>query len=143
MNVTDVYIRRCRWWVRIYYAVTCYRTERILSDLKSLDCKEKIYRKAKLHLWRGNLDTGLTYTNKRYRRSLVVVGLSSSPAQFLNSFEHELRHLVDDIIDACGVDAHGEEVAYLTGDLNALLFDDVHSFICCSQNCKCKNDGEH
>lgn len=129
--------------MRIYYAVTCYRTERILSDLKSLDCKEKIYRKAKLHLWRGNLDTGLTYTNKRYRRSLVVVGLSSSPAQFLNSFEHELRHLVDDIIDACGVDAHGEEVAYLTGDLNALLFDDVHSFICCSHNCKCKNDGEH
>lgn len=129
--------------MRIYYAVTCYRTERILSDLKSLDCKEKIYRKAKLHLWRGNLDTGLTYTNKRYRRSLVVVGLSSSPAQFLNSFEHELRHLIDDITDACGVDAHGEEVAYLTGDLNALLFDDVHSFICCSHNCKCKNDGEH
>lgn len=143
MKVTDVYIRRCRWWVRIYYAVTCYRTERILSDLKSLDCKEMIYRKAKMHLRRGDLDTGLTYTNKRYRRSVVVVGISSSPAQFINSLEHELRHLVDDISDACGVDTHGEEVAYLTGDLNALLFDDIHAFICCSHNCKCKNNGKH
>lgn len=141
MNVTDVYIRRCRWWVRIYYAVTCYRTERILSDLNSLECNEAIYRKAKLHLRRGDLDTGLTYTNKRYRRSIVVVGISSSPAQFLNSLEHELRHLVDDISDACGVDTHGEEVAYLTGDLNALLFDDIHSFVCCSHNCKCKAHG--
>lgn len=141
MNVTDVYIRRCRWWVRIYYAVTYYRTERILSDLNSIDCNEAIYRKAKLHLRRGDLDTGFTYTNKRYRRSIVVVGISSSPAQFINSLEHELRHLVDDISDACGVDTHGEEVAYLTGDLNALLFDDIHSFVCCSHNCKCKAHG--
>lgn len=141
MKVTDVYIRRCRWWVRIYYAVTCYHTNRILHDLESLDCNKEIYRKAKRHLIRGDLDTGLTYTNKQSRKSLVVVGLSSSQAQFLNSFEHELRHLVDDITEACGADTNGEEVAYLTGDLNALLFEDVHSFICCSHNCKCNRHG--
>lgn len=71
----------------------------------------------------------------------MVIGLTSSKAQFLNSFEHEMRHLVDDISKACGLDGEGESVAYLTGDLNALLFEDLHSFICCSHTCKIKNHG--
>lgn len=56
--------------------------------------------------------------------------------QFLNSFEHELRHLVDDIADVLDIGIKGEDVAYLTGDLNALLFEDIHPFICCSGECK-------
>ena len=29
----------------------------------------------------------------------------------------------------------GEEVAYLTGDVNSLLWADVHDFVCCKCNC--------
>ena len=59
--------------------------------------------------------------------------------QFLNSFEHELRHLVDDISGALDISMKGEAVAYLTGDLNSLLFEDIHPFICCSGKCKNRN----
>lgn len=136
MQIVDVYIKRCRWWVRIYFAVTCYHSDRILKDLDCLDCSDEIYFRAKWHLRKGNLNTGLTYSNTRARESVMVVGLSSTMGQFLNSFEHELRHLVDDIAGALNIAIKGEDVAYLTGDLNALLFEDIHPFICCSGNCK-------
>ena len=83
------------------------------------------------------MDSGFTYSNKRIRQSVVVVGLASSQSQFLNSFEHELRHLCDDIATTTGMAMQGEEVAYLTGNVNTLLWSDIHEFICCK--CKCKS----
>lgn len=141
MQVVDVYIKRCRWWVRIYFSVTCYHTDRILDDLDYLNCSDEIYNRAQRHLRRGNLNTGLTYSNARARKSVMVVGLSSTMGQFLNSFEHELRHLIDDIAGSLDIAIKGEDVAYLTGDMNALLFEDIHPFICCSENCKNINYG--
>ncbi len=82
------------------------------------------------------MDTGFTYSNKDRQSTIMVIGLYSSPAQFLNSFEHELRHLVDDIAETFNLDSHGEEVAYLTGDLNSALWEDIHKFVCCKCNCK-------
>ena len=73
------------------------------------------------NLLRADMDSGFTYSNKTMRRSVVVVGLATSQAQFLNSFEHELRHLCDDIAAASGMPMQGEEVAYLTGDVNSLV----------------------
>ena len=71
------------------------------------------------------------------RRTVMIVGLASSPAEFLNSFEHELRHLVDDIASTHSMDMAGEEVAYLTGDINTALWSDIHRFTCC----KCDKHG--
>lgn len=137
MKVRDAYIRKYRWQVRIYYAVTCYHSSQILDYLCELNCPENIYSRAEKHLLRGDLNTGFTFSNKRIRGSVMVVGLSSSPSEFLNSFEHEVRHLVDDIADAYDISHNGEEVAYLVGDINSLLWDDVHDFVCCTHKCKC------
>ena len=43
---------------------------------------------------------------------------------------HELEQS-DDIAVASGMDMQGEQVAYLTGDLNAELWPEIHQFICC------------
>lgn len=61
----------------------------------------------------------------------MVIGLTSSPAEFLNSLQHELRHFVDDVAMTVNVDLSGEKVAYLTGDINLYLWDDIHEFLCC------------
>lgn len=74
------------------------------------------------NLEKADMDSGFTYSNKTRRRSVVVVGLASSQAQFLNSFEHELRHLCDDIAVASAMPMQGEEVAYLTGQINTMLW---------------------
>lgn len=91
------------------------------------------------NLERADMDSGFTYSNKDMRRSVVVVGLATSQAQFLNSFEHELRHLCDDIASASQMQMQGEEVAYLTGDINTALWKDIHRFVCC--RCRCNHDG--
>ena len=68
---------------------------------------------------------------------MLLIGLHSSPPEFINSFEHELRHLIDDIAQTCRLEMAGEDVAYLTGDVNSALWEDIHYFTCC----KCHERG--
>lgn len=129
-----VYIERYDWMLCAYYAVTSYHTEHILTDLQRIDCPEKLQRRVENNLLKKTMDSGFTYSNKRLRETVMVIGLHSSPPEFLNSFEHELRHLIDDICSANGIRHEGEEVAYLTGDINGLLAWDVAMFLC---HCHC------
>ena len=119
MKGNDVHIEKYDWHLRVFYAVTCYHVGEIMLSLKDIDCPESIQNRVQENLM----------------RCVMVIGLHSSHAEFLNSFEHELRHLVDDIAETFGLDMGGEQVAYLTGDLNSLLWKDIHEFICC---CNCK-----
>ena len=137
MKTMGLYIPKRDWEVLMYFAVTTYHTKDIVRSLEDICCPNDILLQAKDHLNKGKFDTGLTYSNKVLRKSVMVVGLTSSPAQFLNSFEHELRHLVDDIADTDDMPLAGEAVAYLTGDLNSDLWPTIHEFICCTHNCRC------
>lgn len=76
------------------------------------------------------MDSGFTYSNPDIRRSVMVIGKTSSGAQFLNSFVHELRHLIDDIAVADGMGMSGEAVAYLSGDTAMLVADIVSQLSC-------------
>ena len=60
----------------------------------------------------------------------MVVGLTSSPAEFLNSFDHERKHLEAHIAQAYDIYPYGEEIAYLSGDIAQMLVEDVQLFIC-------------
>lgn len=137
MKIRDLRIGKYGWRVRFYFAVHGYHTRSILSSLEEIECPGTVLERVRGNLLRADMDSGFTYSNKTMHRSVVVVGLATSQAQFLNSFEHELRHLCDDIAAASGMPMQGEEVAYLTGDLNAELWPEIHQFICC----KCKNYG--
>lgn len=83
------------------------------------------------------MDTGFTYSNPEFRESVVVIGSSSSGAEFLNSFVHELRHLTDDIAYTCGYPLRGEPAAYLAGDISMGLSDIVCVMSC--EKCRCYN----
>ena len=76
------------------------------------------------------MDSGFTYSNPDIRRSVMVIGKTSSGPQFLNSFTHELRHLVDDIAKADGMEMSGEGVAYLSGDTAMAMADIVCRLSC-------------
>ena len=130
MIVRDIYISRCDWTVRIYYAVTDYHTERIIRDLQRIRCPYPIVLRVREKMAERNLDTGFTYSNTDRRDTVMVVGMHSSPAEFMNSLEHELRHLIDDISLTMGIDRGGEAVAYITGDINALITEDIQLFVC-------------
>lgn len=138
MKVRKFHIPKYDWQVTVFFAVTCYHAADILDAIAEIDCPDSLRERVSENLQKRQMDTGVTYSNKKRRSSVVVVGLSSSPAEFLNSFEHELRHLVDDIASASCITFTGEDVAYLTGEINLRLWDDVHDFICT----KCRNSHE-
>lgn len=143
MIASEVYIKGYDWHFTIYYAVTCYWTEKIVYKLKQLGAGPKVLISAYKNLSSCELDKGLTYSNNHSRESIVVIGLTSNKAEFLDSFTHELRHLVNHICDAYGIDLYGEESCYLTGDTAKQLFPDIERFMCdCHNPIKCNCHGK-
>lgn len=138
MKIRDLSIHKYGWTLRIYYAVTGYYTGEILKSLTDIGCPDTVLHRVQGNMEKCEMDTGFTYSNKEHRQSVIVIGMHSSPWEFLNSFEHELRHLVDDIALTLGLPMAGEEVAYLTGEINQALWEDVHQFTCC----KCNGHGK-
>lgn len=136
MIIRDVKIEKYDWNVRIYYAVDSYYTDMIITDLVYIQCPKKILRRIYRNLQKQTMNSGFTYSNKAVKQTIMVIGLFSSPAEFFNSFTHETRHLIDDITDRCRLPKSGEEVAYLTGDFNGSVADDVAMFLCHCDKCK-------
>lgn len=138
MVTNAIYLPQIHWEVHLYYAVTGYHAAAILTDLIDIGCPPQLLQKIAGNLQNQKMDSGFTYSNKRLHCTVLVVGLHSSPQEFLNSLQHELRHLVDDVSDACGIPVRGEAVAYLTGDINAHIAQDVKMFLCDCHGCKHK-----
>lgn len=135
MIIRDLYIEQYRWHVHCYFAVTDYYTEEILDVLESLGCSDAVYNKVAKKMEQNELNTGFTYSNKLARETLMVIGLASSNAEYINSITHELRHLCDDIASVVGIHDSGEEVAYLTGDVASQMADIIEVLVCDCLNC--------
>ena len=118
------------WGVRVYYAVSTYWTGRIMKDLKATGCSGRQLERAFRNLSSGGLNTGITYSNLHGGKSVMVISLTSSPQEFLNSWMHEMRHLSRHIEKAFGIDPYGEEAAYLAGDIGQKMFPVARMFLC-------------
>lgn len=130
MMVQDFYLPRYDWHVRAYYAVTTYWSGRILRDLSRIGCRGRNLKRAKYNLDAGRLDTGLTYSNFWLGETVIVLSLTTSPEEFLNSWLHEMRHLTRHIEQSFGIDPYGEEAAYLAGSVGQNMFPVAKMFIC-------------
>lgn len=130
MIIQDFYIPNYGWRVRVYYAVTTYRTDDILKDFAEAGCRGIQLKRAYNSLKRNALDTGITYSNFTSRKTVMVISLTSSPAEFLNSWMHEMQHLCRHVAAAFGIDPYGEEAAYLAGDVGQRMFPVARRFLC-------------
>lgn len=133
MIYRELYIPKYDWLVHIYYAVTCYWTDEIMMRLYNVGCPNNKLKESYRNLMACKLDTGLTYSNYSNRETVMIVGLTSSPSEFMNSLDHEKKHLEAHIAQAMEMDPWGEEVAYLSGNIMKDLTQDIRIFIC---NCK-------
>ena len=147
MIIKDLYIDRYDWHVRIFYAVDCYYTLEIIEELKSIQCPRANIERAYRNLSSCRLNTGLTYSNNALRETVMVIGMWSNPAEFDNSFAHELRHFTDHVANTFGLESGGEDIAYLTGNIRREFYPVNSMFLCgcCDHDkdigkaiCKCK-----
>lgn len=123
------------WEVYFFFALKGYDEEAILDLLYDLDAPDDIMLHAMRKMKKGIPNEGFTFTNGYRKVAAVVIGPTTSGAEFQNSFMHELRHLIDSIAFDSGIHLYGEPVAYLTGDTAMELADVV-----CKLGCKdCRN----
>lgn len=80
MIMQDIYLPEYDWHVRIYYAVTTYWADRIASDMRSIGCRGSQLDRAYSGLVKGDLNTGITYSNFKLGETVMVISLTSTPA---------------------------------------------------------------
>lgn len=61
------------------------------------------------------VNQGFTYTDTTKRKSIIVIGNTTSREQFLNTVVHEAKHVQSAICDYYNVDEDSEDAAYLIG----------------------------
>lgn len=118
------------WNIYCYYAVTHYAVDEIMDRLQSIRCDRKSLRKAYRNLSKGEINTGLCYSNYERGETVLVIALTSCAAEFINSWHHELEHFESHICEAYGLDPKGEEIAYLSGDIAMEMFPKIKHLIC-------------
>lgn len=124
----DVYLEKWDWYVIVYYAVDTYYMDEILEELEMIGCTyaDEIEEDLTQHPY----NNGLTYSNMRRRVSLVVIGLTETPDEFQNTYDHEKGHLAMHIAEEDRMDVFGEEFQYLTGEIGKQTFPIAKRFIC-------------
>lgn len=124
----DVYLERWDWYVILYYAVDTYYMDEILEELEMIGCTyaDEIEEDLTQHPY----NNGLTYSNMRRRVSLVVIGLTETPDEFQNTYDHEKGHLAMHIAEEDRMDVFGEEFQYLAGEIGKQTFPIAKRFMC-------------
>lgn len=123
------------WEIYAYYATTRYAVDEIMERLWEIGIDATNARQAFENLMNGKLDTGLCYSNYTSRKSVLVVALTSSPDEFLNSLTHESAHACVHIATALGVNHKSEDFAYMVGDLCQEMYPKVSHLLCdCCRN---------
>lgn len=138
----DMYIEREDWLVHCFLATTREDASPVLSLLREMNIGAVQYMRASLHLKRALKNSGMTYSDIRRRESIMVVGETTSREEMINTFAHELRHLVDDIAEANGIPTSGERIAYLTGDIALTLAGRLLNVICECPRCSKRDTKE-
>lgn len=134
MIIQDIYLGDWDWTVKVFYAVDTYYVDKILGELECVGCSEETLKRAKESLKGTN--TGMTYSNLKYRYSIMVIGITTSPAEFQNTWDHEKGHLAMHIGESLGIDVFGEEYEYLTGEIGQQMFPIAKQFLC--EHCRCR-----
>lgn len=119
-----------RWMVDFLFAVRKYDIEGVLSVLYNAHAPESIIDDAEELMRSCEYNCGFTYSNPRRKLAVVLIGPTTSGAEFIDTLVHEVHHLAVAIASSIGVDLEGETPAYLAGDASRELMDVICSLGC-------------
>lgn len=123
------------WQIVLFYAVTHFEVGEIMQTLEDAGCRGENLESAYQNLSSGNLNTGLCFSGDGV--SVLVISVTSSKPQFLNSLVHESHHLATQIGSALGYDLLGEDMCYLAGKIAEKMYPVVSRYLCeCCNNKK-------
>ena len=126
----NINIREIGWNLRIFYCPkTTSQRSVVLQCLYNTGCTGRNFRRAMTLLGSGAVNTGLIFSNKSERKTIIVVGLSSNVGEFINTLTHEINHFIEHVMEALHIQSGTEDEAYFTGELYELLYRDAVSSV--------------
>lgn len=127
---------RSGWRVTIWWDADCYDAEEIGDDLITAGARGRKLTEMMHALREKKWNQGLTYVNEKTRRCVMVVGKATDHKEYANTIAHEIGHLAVMIADAMGLPLRGESMAYLIGDVTAMVWGEAHRLICPKCGCE-------
>ena len=118
------------WNVKVFYVVDFIPIDYIIKELEEIGCTDLDIKSAIDVLDSDSYNRGITFSNNEDRKSVVVIGETSCPAQFAHSYDHEKLHLGMHIARTDNIDPFGEELAYLIGEIGFQMFPVAKRFLC-------------
>ena len=126
----NLHIEEIGWNLRIFYCPkTTSQRSVVLQCLYNAGCTGMNFRRAMTLLGSGAVNTGLIFSNKIYRNTIIVVGRSSDIAEFVNTLTHEINHFIEHVMEALHIQSETEDEAYFTGEFFELLYRDAVSSV--------------
>ena len=114
-----------RWYVEFYFANGTYDEELLLDRLYEFGAGSNTLRKAYGLMEKGEPNKAFTFANPYDRVAIVFTMPTTSGAEFLDSFVHEMRHLANVIAQSIGIELDAEAPSYIAGDAARELADVV------------------
>lgn len=118
------------WYVKVFYVVDYIPIDYLIKELEKIGCDNNDIQLAINVLDSGDDNRGITFSNNVSRESVIVIGETSCPAEFLHSYDHEKLHLAMHIAKEDKIDPFSEELAYLIGDIGFKTFPMAKYFLC-------------
>lgn len=104
---------------------TCDNVNLVLNSLESIGCDGEHLRLAYKNMMSCEKDTGLTFSSKKERASVVVIYAGSTASEYLNTTMHEIAHLCAHISKSQKIRMSEEEFCKMFGDIAGLLSDTI------------------
>ena len=105
-----------RWNIEFIFAGKRYDVDEIARCLYDAGASSFVLEQAEDLMWICDYNCGFTFTNPRRHKAVVVIGPTTSGAEFQDTFVHEIHHLAVAIAAELGIDLESETPAYIAGD---------------------------
>lgn len=76
------------------------------------------------------INMGMTYSDTRSRRTVIVIGRTTSADECADTIIHERLHLAMHICKTLHIDPFSEQSAYLSGDIGKRMYKSASMLLC-------------
>lgn len=105
-----------RWDVEFLFVTDEYDVDDIARMLYKAGASEMVLSQAEDLMWMCDYNCGFTFANEQERKAVIVIGPTTTGAEFIDTLVHEVHHLAVAIARSLDIDLEAETPAYLAGD---------------------------
>lgn len=125
-----IYLPSVHWTVDIFYDCKPEDVYEVRALMALLGAPVSTLQDAEDNIVNGGKNCGLTWTNDKCDTTIMVIGETTSPQEFWDTFDHEKGHAATHIAECVGLSTDGEERQYLAGAIAHKAFPIAQQFVC-------------